>query len=448
MSLEKITEKKLALTLKESFPDLKREILQTITHQYFQATAKYLKKEKVQTIPHIGTFKLRWHEMRKVYNPQLKEEIKISAHYATRFHASQDFQKEIDEALSGQIAKDKIEEGGINKMAEQNLDKSDENVEAMEKDIDLRYEKLNPSAASDGEGEPQTEEAEEAKKVEAAFEQFEQIETNDVDSLKTEDDLPSDEQSEEGTGDEPSPQAEREDEKKEAGLESQTASPESEQRSEEVAVGAEEKSPRRFEYFLRQRKTRLMLTGTLLGIVLVLLMLIFKKETAKREKNADITTQAEVVVSEEERMPYDDKPSMSEEHFELQKVADQKDLKIKYLWSSERNGKFMVIEWGDSLEKIAQQEYGDRKYWPHIYFDNQETIASPNQLIPVQDRVIVSGNKMGDLGELYYRLFEETKENRAFSLKMLKHAYDENPTWLRTKLDQLSSAEREFIGFE
>jgi nucleoid-associated protein YgaU len=46
--------------------------------------------------------------------------------------------------------------------------------------------------------------------------------------------------------------------------------------------------------------------------------------------------------------------------------------------------KIHTVVSGDSLSKIAKQEYGDAKLWPRIFEANKDIIKDPNLIYPGQ----------------------------------------------------------------
>ena len=92
---KKITKNNLIDSLSKKL-DMDNDLVSKIINGYFEKTSQYLKQEKMQAIPNLGTFKLRWHEQHKSYNPQLASEIDIPAQYGIRFHTALSLRKQLD----------------------------------------------------------------------------------------------------------------------------------------------------------------------------------------------------------------------------------------------------------------------------------------------------------------------------------------------------------------
>lgn len=83
--------------------ELPREQIEEVLKAYIERSRHYLMDEKMQSIPGIGTFKLRWHESYENYNPKLDEKVTIPAGYKIRFHAAQAFEDLIKMIVPGSM---------------------------------------------------------------------------------------------------------------------------------------------------------------------------------------------------------------------------------------------------------------------------------------------------------------------------------------------------------
>jgi len=56
--------------------------------------------------------------------------------------------------------------------------------------------------------------------------------------------------------------------------------------------------------------------------------------------------------------------------------------------SSSTAAKVYEVEPGDSLSKIAKNEYGDASKWPQIFEANKDQLKDPNKIFPGQKLTI------------------------------------------------------------
>jgi len=111
--------------------------------------------------------------------------------------------------------------------------------------------------------------------------------------------------------------------------------------------------------------------------------------------------------------------------------------------------KFIIFSWGDSLEKIAEREYGSKIFWPYIYYENEKTITAPEKIVPVQDRIILRYSTNRDLGELYFDLYRYYKTKSGQNVKlttmkneMLRSAFYLNRAYVMQNYQNLTDQEK------
>ncbi|HMB00940.1 MAG TPA: hypothetical protein VKS21_08130, partial [Spirochaetota bacterium] len=110
-------------------------------------------------------------------------------------------------------------------------------------------------------------------------------------------------------------------------------------------------------------------------------------------------------------------------------------------------GKRVYIEWGQTLTAIAAREYNNADFWPYIYYNNIKTLQSPDELVPVRDRIVLTYRTNANLGDLYFRLFIYYKKlSSRKKYAMLKKAYLYNSGRLESERDQISATEKKFLN--
>ena len=65
-------------------------------------------------------------------------------------------------------------------------------------------------------------------------------------------------------------------------------------------------------------------------------------------------------------------------------MADPPDFSNVHSGGSSTANKIYVVKSGDSLSKIAQQEYGNANTWQRIYDANRDILKDPDKIFPGQ----------------------------------------------------------------
>ena len=110
---------------------------------------------------------------------------------------------------------------------------------------------------------------------------------------------------------------------------------------------------------------------------------------------------------------------------------------INSIKKNKRKSKFIPLEWGDTLVKIAQKEYYNAKFWPFIYIDNEKTISGPEYLIPLKDQVFITYQTNNrNLGKAYYYIYNKYKHtnNKAMLKGLFTAAITYNENYIKGKI--------------
>jgi nucleoid-associated protein YgaU len=68
----------------------------------------------------------------------------------------------------------------------------------------------------------------------------------------------------------------------------------------------------------------------------------------------------------------------------VQPMSDMPDFSNVSSGSSSTAEKIYEVKSGDSLSKIAKNEYGDANKWPQIFEANKDVLKDPNKIFPGQ----------------------------------------------------------------
>lgn len=419
---KKITEKDLSVSVSQAL-NLEQKLVQKIIREYFKETSKYLKEEKMQAIPHLGTFKLRWHETYKSYNPKLKKEIEIPAHYGVRFHTALSLQKQLNPDIS-----------------EESIDNQHEKIESNLTDdaFDKKTEKLiDKQGTSD---QVSTEEVEETLSNELPMplinETLEAIEK-------------SQQKEEEASGVILSGEELSEKEIEEGFSNEQSVNKKLDETSETI-----EKLQKEEEASKKQ------MTNNALEEKTIQSHSLYQKETRELD-NKDFTREEMEFLASEEKESHLRKQSKKRK---LVFLAFLVFIAIggyafivwgdKIQWGKKRPSssppilsewKIVDLEWGDTLAKIAHREYGNKIMWPYLYFENSNTIYSPFKLIPIKDKVFVKYQTNQDLGWLYFELFKMYRDKTVDAEFCLIRAYQLNPDLVYRNIEQISPDHKKLL---
>ena len=69
-------------------------------------------------------------------------------------------------------------------------------------------------------------------------------------------------------------------------------------------------------------------------------------------------------------------------------MSDMPDFSNVQGGSSSTAAKIYEVKPGDSLSKIAKNEYGDANKWPQIFAANKDQLKDPNKIFPGQKLTI------------------------------------------------------------
>lgn len=351
--IKKINEKKLSASLAESL-NLDQEQVLKIIQKYFEATSQYLKEEKMQAIPHLGTFKLRWHDAYESYNPNLQKEIEIPARYWVRFHMALSLQKKLNQDTATEEETSDLSEPPKTELSDALFD--EQLKQAVEEELPSGQLASEKKELSNGQ---LTADASEKKKIYP--------------------DLPY--------------QHQKETEREEFG--DLTEEEMKDFLAQEVEIS-------------RKRRTK---KRRLIFLVFI---------------SASISLGIYYFVSVENRV---EKPNS--------KIS---------VASALAPPKGVNFEWGDTLAKIAEREYGNKILWPYLYFENSNTISSPFKLIPIKDKVFIKYQTNQDLGQLYFELFKTYRGQTVEADFFLIRAHKLNPKLILRHISELSPEEKELIN--
>jgi len=107
----------------------------------------------------------------------------------------------------------------------------------------------------------------------------------------------------------------------------------------------------------------------------------------------------------------------------------------------------VAVRYGDTLASLSARYYGDARLWIFLWYDNQAALVRPDVLIPGRDVITVTYRTNGDPAELYLRLLAERPVEAPFRrLEWLRTAYELNGALVRSRRDQLPPPERKTLG--
>lgn len=356
-----------------------------ILADYFSINAKYLCQNKMQSIPGVGTFKLRWHDSYKSINPKTKEEYIVEAHHTARFHAA----KQILELLEAiPIVGDESEPFPIGVDAEASPDPVDVTAEFS---TDVPEPDL-PTAESDFIFPPPVSLSPPPEpRLESAL-------------------------AENSTPDitEPIPSLEP------------LSIPESTHTKSPNPISEPEPSFAKINSTKSKVFIVLILVALAFAFVLVSINLIKIYFISPSPKNSIIQRPGERS-SKPITKQIANKGGDISPNDPTAKIATY-DETISSDLSKITKTKFIPFEWGDTLASIAAREYGSSLYWPYIYFENIDTIKDPDILVPVRDRIILTYQTNISLAELYLKLYygytKANKKSKALQMKQILKQLD------------------------
>ena len=405
---KKITRNQLSSSLAHQL-GMEPHLIKNIIHKYFNKTSKYLKKEKMQAVPHIGTFKLRWHESYKAYIPKFKNVVDIPAHYAVRFHAALSLQK--------QINKD-IEESPEEKLKTAAQTKAQLKDAHFDAEVDREIKKREKNIA-------------EKVKAETGVLGI-QIDGAHLDEIvkpkkaKT-----------------PSTKKVVEKVKAAGVLDPQTSGPQ----LDEIVKPKKAKTPSTKEV-IEKVKAAGVLDPQTAGV---------QSDETPKPKKAKSRKIEDSSKGKEKTLPEKIKPFLwviaaftfvTVIAVSLFINIDSKKAGPEGPLASSAKGEganAIYFEWGDTLAKIAEREYDNPLFWPYIYFENEKTISSPFKLIPVQDRIKIKYQTNRDLAELYFELFGMYREDKKIARSLLTTANALNPQLIEQHRQNFSDEEKSWL---
>ena len=367
---KKCTQKEIAHQISEQV-NLPQEEVIKIMELYFEKTLDYLCQEKMQAIPHIGTFKLRWHESYNMYSPKLKKEITAKAKYGIRFHSALSLNKMINQKFKQNIKKNYS-----------NLDFGD-----LEESNDLNEDEIIAKTNNEVENEIELVYSELRKK-----EHKENIKNKPLETIK----------------------------------ETQTKEfvDEKMKTTDDLNNSTNEYKRNKKNNMKNLKKVNAILINFASFVLFVLLFsytfqymktINSKKEFLSQEILYKMYTEA-YTKTEKTNLADKNSEGKKEKKESLSVKQNQKiNPSIDKLTTKRKNNRVVYIKQGDNLPDIAQQFYGDSDLWPYIYRENKETISDPLNLIPIKDVIILNWNTDGNLAELYQKLAIKFQNKKKFS---------------------------------
>ena len=355
---KKCTQKEIAHQISEQV-SLSQEDVIKIIDLYFKKTLDYLCQEKMQAIPHIGTFKLRWHESHNVYNPKLKKEITAKAKYGIRFHSALSLNKMIDQKFKQNIKKNYS-----------NLDFGD-----LEESNDLNEDEIIVKTNNEIENEIELVYSELRKK-----ERKENIENKPLETIK-------------------------ETQKKEFSH--------VDKKMKTIDDSNNKKNKKHSMKNLKEVNAILINFASFVLFVLLFLYTFQYMKTIKSEK--EFLGQDTLYKTYTKSYTKTEKIDLTDKNSKVKKQSQTIDQSIGNLLTKRKNNRIVYIKQGDTLPNIAQQFYGDSDLWPYIYRENKETISHPMSLIPIKDVIILNWKTDGNLADLYQKLAVKFQNKKKFS---------------------------------
>ncbi len=128
-------------------------------------------------------------------------------------------------------------------------------------------------------------------------------------------------------------------------------------------------------------------------------------------------------------------------------IRSQREISVKDIFVPSNTFEEVSFTYSDTLKTLAEKYYGTSQNWPFLYFENLETIVSPEQLFPGKDHVYLKYQTNSDLAELYFNLYlKQSNVSPRSHLEYLSNVYTLKSNRIRHLKDSLPEEEKKFLG--